>query len=508
VWSVGAVVVTAGVMLRLHSRSELWLDEALSVNIARVPLDELTDVLRHDGSPPLYYLLLRAWTAVFGTGNTAVRLLSGLFSIATLPLAWFAGRRLGGRGCAFASLVLFASSPFAVRYATEARMYALVQLLVLAGLLALRRALERPSPGRLAVVTMLSGLLLLVHYWSIYLLATVGVVLVVLARGRERRRAARRALVAMAAGGLLFVPWAPSFLYQSANTGTPWGERASPVHASLAALFDIGGGPRTPAATLSVMLLLLVALGIFGRGVDSRRVELDLAVRPEGRAETAVAAGTMALGLTASRLLDTAFATRYVSIVFPLVLLLAARGTRTFLDRRVRTGVLGVAVALGLVTSLLNGLSSRTQAGEVAAYIAERGRPGDVVIYCPDQLGPSVSRLLSTGYRQLPFPAGDPRFVDWVGYERRNRRSHPFAFARRAVNLAGPEHNVWLVWSGGYRTYGRKCEQLSDTLARRRPEASIVFETRPPPSVLERMILTRFPPRPLDGEAPTPAPSR
>ena len=56
----------------------MWLDEALSVNIARLPLGDLHDALKHDGAPPLYYVLLHVWTGVFGTGDVAVRSLSGV----------------------------------------------------------------------------------------------------------------------------------------------------------------------------------------------------------------------------------------------------------------------------------------------------------------------------------------------------------------------------------------------------------------------------------------------
>ena len=71
-------VVLAGVALRFITRSDLWLDEALSVNIARLPLSQLHTALRHDGAPPLYYLLLHVWTSAFGTTDVAVRALSGV----------------------------------------------------------------------------------------------------------------------------------------------------------------------------------------------------------------------------------------------------------------------------------------------------------------------------------------------------------------------------------------------------------------------------------------------
>jgi hypothetical protein len=145
-----AVLVGLGTLLRLGTTSPLWLDEALSANIAALPVGDMLDALRRDGHPPLFYLLASVWTGAFGDGDVAVRSLSAVFGIATLPLVWAAGRRLGGPTCALAATVLYATSPFAIRYATEARMYALVAFLVVAGWLALPpgRGAAHPRPPR------------------------------------------------------------------------------------------------------------------------------------------------------------------------------------------------------------------------------------------------------------------------------------------------------------------------------------------------------------------------
>ena len=95
---VGIAVVVVSTVLRFVTRSDLWLDEALTVNIAKLPLGDLREALRHDGAPPFYYVLLHGWIDLFGTSDVAVRALSGVLSVATLPLAWFAGRRLGRTG--------------------------------------------------------------------------------------------------------------------------------------------------------------------------------------------------------------------------------------------------------------------------------------------------------------------------------------------------------------------------------------------------------------------------
>ena len=154
------LAIAAGLVLRFWTRSGLWLDEALTVNIARLPLHDIPDALKHDGAPPLYYYLLHFWMVVFGQSNSAVRALSGLFAVLTLPVGWFCGRRLGGRAVAWTMVVLLASAPFAVYYATESRMYALVILLTGCGFLALGRAVDKPRPGNLIAVAVVTAALL------------------------------------------------------------------------------------------------------------------------------------------------------------------------------------------------------------------------------------------------------------------------------------------------------------------------------------------------------------
>src|SRR5688500_14238103 len=147
------------VVVRFWTTSPLWLDEALSVNIARLPLGEIAEALRHDGHPPLYYWLLHGWMELVGDGDVAVRALSGIFGVAALPVAWLAGRRIGGTATAWAAVLVLAWSPFAVRYSTETRMYSLLTLVVLVGHLLVRRAVdERRAPlPTLAGVALVTG---------------------------------------------------------------------------------------------------------------------------------------------------------------------------------------------------------------------------------------------------------------------------------------------------------------------------------------------------------------
>jgi len=466
-WLLGLVLVLA-VAARTWSASALWLDEALSLGIARLPLGELFDALRRDGSPPLYYLLLHGWIALFGEGDEAIRLLSTVFSLATLPLVWLAGRRFGGTTTAWAAVLLLAVSPFAVRYASETRMYALLQLLTAGGLLLLLRAYERPRVARLLPVALVSGMLALTHYWALFLLAVTALVLLVLALRGPRPAAARRCLVALAAGAVLFAPWVPDFLFQVTRTGTPWA--AAP---RLSAPYDTvnswAGGSSGTGVVLTLVLVGLAVLALLARPWQGGSGGVLLA-RPVDRTALvllAVSLGSLVLGLVTGLVVEAGYAFRYSSIALVPALLLAALGVRT-LPPRGRLVALCLVAVTGLAGVLPLPFSQRrTQAAVTAAALGRGLAPGDLVVYCPDQLGPDVSRLLPAGTDQVVYPTlGSPTLVDWVDYARRNHEADPSTVADRLVRRASGA--IWLVSASGYRTFGKQCEQLGDALAARR----------------------------------------
>ena len=468
--------VVAGIALRVASKSDLWLDEALSVNIARLPVGDMFDALRRDGHPPLYYVLLHVWMRAFGTGDESVRAMSGVLSVATLPLFWIAGRRYGGRATAIAALVLLATNPFAIRYATEARMYALVILLVVIGWLAVRAALEQRSGPALVGVAMTTGLLLLSHYWSFYLVAAVGGVMARL--WRRHHAGARRVLLAMAVGCVLFVPWLPAFLDQARSTGTPWGRPERPTNVVTITLTDWGGGTLNglngEAQLLGAAIAILALLGLLGRPTDDDHVELDVRTRRHVRAEAVVVVLTISIAVLAGYATASAFASRYTAGVFPLALLVAAFGVTRLPRPTIRASAIAVVAVLGIVGGVDNLVSQRTQGGQIARYIVANGRAGDVVAFCPDQLGPSVARVLPSGFDELTFPdGGDPRLVDWADYEKRMKAGNAAGFADTLDERAGGG-TVWLVWSGGYRTLGTQCETVTDELRRFRPGGTAV----------------------------------
>ena len=467
-------VLAAAVVLRFWTRSDMWLDEAQTINIARLPLSKIPAALRKDGSPPLYYFLLHFWTRLFGTGNLGARSLSGVIGVSSLPLMWLVARRLAGHAVAWIALLLLASSPFGVRYSTENRMYMAMVVLTLGGYLAVDTARRRPTFWRLVLVAVLTGLLALSHYWAFYLIASVLLLLAAM-WWRSRDRGVLLCALAVVVGTVAFLaPWASVLAFQFRHTGTPWSGRAN-FSAMVNAVSDYAGGSGSLGRALGLLFFALAGVGLFGLARDRWHIDLDLRTRSPGRLLAWLSFGTLALGVVAGYLLDSAYQPRYTAVAFAFFIVLVAVGTMALADERLRYLVVAAAVALGFGNAVSNVTTDRTQAGQVAHAIASRGGSGDLVVYCPDQLGPAVTRLLPVGFQGMSYPRGTSGdLVDWVDYAAVNTASQPAPFAQQAVSRAGTQHAVWLVFSSDYATFDGKCQALESELARLRPHSRTV----------------------------------
>jgi hypothetical protein len=232
-------------------------------------------VFLSDTSPPLYYLLLSAWTRVAGTSDAALRMLSVLFAAAALPLLWLVGRRTIGRTAAWIACVLFSFAPAAVYYSAEGRMYALLWLLGLAlAWLTLLVARRGARPVLLLAWSAAGAAGLLTHYFFAFVWAAC-LVWLALHPGRSRRTSP---LLAGALTLLLVLPWYRHVPASLARWRISAGWLEVPLTAAEALLAPIrltwsmlsgqghwGGWRLTDA--VAALLYLLAAVLVLRRGV-------------------------------------------------------------------------------------------------------------------------------------------------------------------------------------------------------------------------------------------------
>ncbi|MCY3850971.1 MAG: glycosyltransferase family 39 protein [Acidimicrobiaceae bacterium] len=484
--TLGATALAAGVVLRFVAPSPLWLDEALSVNIAQLDFEQMVEALRHDGHPVLYYLLLGWWIDVVGDGDAAVRSLSAVFSLLTVWVLYRISRRHGST-TAQATLLLTATSPFLIRYATEARMYALLALLCCVGWLCAERAIERASPVRLTLLALAAAALVHTHYWSLWLIGAALIMAGTSAASGDgsTRAVALRIAAAVIAGSATLLVWSSVFSEQLRTTGTPWADRARPAEIVVETIQAIGGNNRFEGELLGIVLAVLAILGVLAHRVDERRLMLRFAPGNLDRAWLGVLL-TLGIGGGAALVMAGAFEARYSAVVVGFLLVLAARGI-AMLPARPRLVVLVLVVAFGLAVSVDEARRDRTQGADVAALIDEGLEAGDVVVFCPDQVGPATLRSISWPADSFAYPRGDGQFVDWQDYAETIANTQVEGFASEVLAEAG-DHNVWLVSGFGYKSFGNRCETMINELGRTR-QAQRLLE---PSDVFEPMSLTRY----------------
>jgi mannosyltransferase len=205
-------LVAFGGLLRFGTLGvqNFWLDEAVTAALVRLDVEDvLTTMSASESTPPLYYLVARAWVVPFGNGEVGLRALSALAGTLTIPVAYAVAATTLSRQAGLFVAALAAVNPALVWYSQEARSYALLVLLSGLSLLFLVRALR--GGGRRDVVwwAVTSVLALLTHYFAGFLVAVEAVWLLA---SYPRRKVAAVAVGSVAVSCLALLPLA---LHQS-----------------------------------------------------------------------------------------------------------------------------------------------------------------------------------------------------------------------------------------------------------------------------------------------------
>src|SRR3989344_571062 len=122
------VILLSAIILRFIGITQsLWLDEGINVNNA-LNLDFQTLLLKYslaDFHPPGYHAVLKLWILIAGSSELAVRIPSVVFGTIAVYFTYLIGKKLFEEKTALVAATLMATSPLAIYYSQEARMYML-----------------------------------------------------------------------------------------------------------------------------------------------------------------------------------------------------------------------------------------------------------------------------------------------------------------------------------------------------------------------------------------------
>ncbi len=113
----------------------LWVDETYSANLTNISWAHFFRSFLQDPATPLYYIVLKLWTAVFGDSEPALRSFSAICFALTIIITSVTALRIGGIFAGVAAAILAASNNIGLIFAGIARPYAFLSLLTAVSLL-------------------------------------------------------------------------------------------------------------------------------------------------------------------------------------------------------------------------------------------------------------------------------------------------------------------------------------------------------------------------------------
>ncbi|HEV2114617.1 MAG TPA: glycosyltransferase family 39 protein, partial [Terriglobales bacterium] len=431
-------IIAAGAILRfLHlTRKSFWLDEGVSVMLARLDLSNLLHILwRREANMALYYGLLRAWLH-FGSGDYFVRSLSALISLAAIPVIYLLGKRLFSSTAGLLAAALFSVHAWQVRYAQEARSYSLYVLLTALSCLFFLAAIEKPTPRRWTGYLAFSVLAIYSHFFAVLVVVAHWAAFYFLRADERLAVEFRRSLKII---GLLFLP--PAIFIVSRGTGPlSWIARPGLVDLHRFLLDLSGNGGDALLLLYAGCCVIALAAGGWTRGrnlsFDSWRYLFLLSWL------VAPVAITLAFSL-----IRPVFLPRYLlTCVAPLVLLAAAGLAR------VRPHWVAAIVVLAMLALSVRGTLayyradfdlSREDWRDATQYMLQNARPGDGILFH------SAQARMPFEYYAEEKPARSEMRVIFPAYGTDGRLSYLdfLANARNAPLGTIPSHygRVWLV---------------------------------------------------------------
>lgn len=424
------LIILAAWAWRLYGldAQSLWRDEVDSLRFATRPLAESLAMFTRPGeNGPLYFLLLRPWLMAAGQSEFALRFPSTLSGILAIPLLFVWGRRWFGLSVGLIAALLLAANPYHLWYSQEAKMYALLVVVVMLSLTAFVWAIERGRWWRWAIWLAATTACFYIHVLGVFVILLQIAWFLLVPAWRRRWRGFGLALAVLVLPYLPLIGWQWKLL---SDPGFSTGHNFIPLGRLLQTLWQaqIQGILLAPSPWLLAAPVFLLWAALFLPSppdqTNRRRLLLAWWFLP--------AVGVFVLSLAVPIFLD-----RYLIWIMPAMLLLLAVGA-VAVGRQNRWLALAlVAILLGF--QLWNGWrqvshSIKSDFRSAAAYVTARRRPDELTLFL-------------IPYIRHTYQYYDGAVFAWADAPYTNRELDAAALDQRMADLTRGYTDVWLIES-------------------------------------------------------------
>jgi hypothetical protein len=429
-WTSGGLILLVALSAYMRSRqlgSQFWIDEGITTGIATHSLSQIPGVLKFDGNPPLYYMLLHLWISAFGDSESATHSLSLLFGLAIIPVGGWGCWKLFGPRAGVMAAVLFAFNAWLTSYAQETRMYEMMAFLGAVATVAFVLGFVQRKRGWLFLYGAMLTAMLYTHSWGglFFIGSAIAGIPAVLASD-NRKQLLIDGVITYFVAGALYLPWLPTLLYQVAHTAAPW-DNAPRFGAPVQISRSVIGGDR-----ITIVLVFGAAVGLgplFLRRVKRTQEATTLWTL------IVLPVAVLALAWVESQV-NPAWAPRYFAPVIPAILFLIAWGLS-------RAKVLGIVCLLLGLWYMHNPASfapdHKSDMRQVSAEIGPHLHKGDVVVTGQPESMPLVWYYLPGGLKYANTASHgqlvkDPRYYNWSDSLKQIKHTKPIPSLTRIVN--------------------------------------------------------------------------
>lgn len=268
------IILLFGFAFRVHAlgAQSFWLDEAYTWGVVTRTTwgDVWSAMLAVSDVSPLYYVLAKLVTPLWGASEFGLRLLSAFFGWLAIAVTYRLGRAMFDDRVGMLASAILALSPFAIWYSQDARPYGLYLFLAALVLWGLHRA-ERGRGWKIFIAA--SALLYLTHY--VAALFAYAQAVYVLTRLRAKQKLFRQWFVAQALAAIPLALWVTAFLLQqrplTANTWIP----AVTLLTPLQTIWNfVSGDAAQWTLWMRIGVIVLIALMIMGARTFSVAAQL------------------------------------------------------------------------------------------------------------------------------------------------------------------------------------------------------------------------------------------
>jgi len=371
------IILIAGALFRFHrlTKQSLWSDEIqtmLDVTPGFTWHQFMNEIKNGEGvHPPLYFILARYFTLIFGYSDWVARSLSALAGVASIWAIFLLGKEIKNEKLGLTSAALMCVNYFNIYQSQEARMYTFLCLFTTLSYLYFLKVCRYIKVRDAVLFIITTACLIYTHYFGAFVVVSELVMAVFFLLQEEKRR--KRLLIMLFASELIifitFFPWLP-YLQPAVGIHSFW---IAPVTPKL--LVDIFNEYFYFSDTISWAIVAIWAIYLVGVFVNIKGFK-NLKANPDNFSFIFVSITlVVSLGLPYLRsvLVVPMLVTRYTIIILPTLIISIASGIETIPKNIIRYPLLGVFLWFSMHYMIIEKGYYRkpvkTQFRELTAYV-------------------------------------------------------------------------------------------------------------------------------------------